>query len=162
MQHDCSWVHRAVVAMGRCICLRLSWRMSLRWRRSCFKALLEPCPPPCTAYSSLYLFFQPPTWLCHLLPCGRWGGGSLYRQFPAVQPPKDFWMTLSDHPKNLFCCTCLHWIKRHKVPFWVLCLSTGLRYACSFCCCDTAGFKDLPEALKAGCFQAGKLTFMLI
>lgn len=90
------------------------------------------------------------------------GGGNLYGEFPAVQPPKDFWITQSDHSKNLFCCTCLHWIKRHKVPFWVLCLSTGLRCACSFCCCDTAGFIDLPEALKAGCFQAGKLTSMLM
>lgn len=34
-------------------------------------------PPPCTACSSLCLFFQPPTWLCHLLPCGAGGGEPL-------------------------------------------------------------------------------------
>lgn len=56
---------------------------------------------------------------------------------------------LCDHPKNMLCCkcTCLYWIKRSKlqVPFWFLCLSTGLRYVCSFCCYDSAGSKDPPD-----------------
>jgi len=70
-----------------------------------------------------------------------------------------------DRPKNMFCCkhTCLHWIKRSKlqVLFCFLCLSTGLRYACSFCCCDSAGSVDPPDALHAGCFRAGKVTSLL-
>lgn len=55
-----------------------------------------------------------------------------------------------DHPKNMFCCNCtyLYWIKRCKlpVPFWLLCLLTGLKYSCSFGCCDSAGSIDSPDA----------------
>lgn len=71
--------------------------------------------PLSALHTHLYLFF----FLVYLLTLslatiwGR-GGGNLYREFLAVQPPKDFWMTQSDHPKNLFCCTCLHWIKRQS------------------------------------------------
>lgn len=72
---------------------------------------------------------------------------------------------LCNHPKNMFCCkcTCLYWIRRSKlqVPFCFLCLLTGLRYACSFCCYDSAGSIDPPDALNVGCFQAGKLTSLL-
>lgn len=55
-----------------------------------------------------------------------------------------------DHPKNMFdCkCTCLYRIKRYKlpVPFSFLCLLTGLKYSCSFGCCDSAGSIDPPDA----------------
>lgn len=133
------------------------------WACSEEKAISTLCwnraPSPGTTLAS---FFQPPTSLCHLSPCGEKKNQG---EFHAVWWPKNFWTMLCDCPKNMFCykCTCLYWIKRSKlqVPFWVLCLSTGLRYACSFCCYDSAGSIDPPDALNAGCFQAGKLTSLL-